>query len=166
MNALYVCSAILAPNLGILNTTSPRASPSTMVSTAVICLLLILSLMWIGAHAILMPKPIPGIPHNTFARYMPWGDLAKLGVYNWTTGEIFSWLSLQCLQLNSPLIQVFFPSFSTNRPTLVLADLAEIEHIATKRIGEIDRADLMHTWCKRAPCMISSGTHTNFAVHI
>lgn len=93
-----------------------------------------------------MPTPIPGIPHNTFARYMIWGDMAKLGIYNWRTGEIFSWLSLQCLQLKSPLIQVFFPSFSTNRPTLVLADLSEIEHIATKRVAEIDRADIMHTW--------------------
>lgn len=117
-----------------------------MSSTVIVCSLLVLSLLWLGAHAVLMPKPIHGIPHNTFARYMPWGDMAKLGIYNWRTGEIFSWLSLQCLQLKSPLIQTFFPSFSTNRPTLILADLSEIEHIATKRLGDIDRADIMHTW--------------------
>ncbi|KAJ4369655.1 hypothetical protein N0V83_005417 [Neocucurbitaria cava] len=48
--------------------------------------------------------------------------------------------------MGSPLIQLFVPSFSTTHPTLVLADLREIEDVVTRRVGEVDRADTMHTW--------------------
>ncbi|CAO2648290.1 Nn.00g075570.m01.CDS01 [Neocucurbitaria sp. VM-36] len=101
---------------------------------------------WILAHALLVPRPISGVPYNTLARYMPWGDLITLGIHNWTTGGVFDWFSLQCLKHRAPLIQLFVPSFSTTHPTLVLADLREIEDIVTRRIGEIDRADTMHIW--------------------
>lgn len=77
---------------------------------------------------------------------MPWGDLITLGIHNWLTGGVFDWLSLQCLKHKSPLIQLFIPSFSTMHTTLVLADLREIEDIVTRRVGEIDRADMMHMW--------------------
>lgn len=102
-------------------------------------------LSWL-LRAILLPKPIPGIPYSRFAYYMPWGHLANLGIYTWSTGEVFSWLSKQCLDHKSAVVQLLIPSFSTTHPTLVLADLPEIEDIVTKRIAEIDRADLMHTW--------------------
>ncbi|KAH7073582.1 cytochrome P450 [Paraphoma chrysanthemicola] len=103
-------------------------------------------LAWLVARALLLPKPIPGIPYSRLSYCMPWGELIGLGIYTWRTGEVFSWLSMQCLKHKSPLVQLFIPSFSTTHPTLVLADLPEIEDIVTKRIGEIDRADLMHTW--------------------
>jgi cytochrome P450 len=103
-------------------------------------------LSWLVTHTLLMPKPIKGIPHNFFARYMPWGDMVPLGTYFFTTGEVFSWLSLQNLHHKSALVQLFLPSFSTTHPTLVVAGLDEIHDIVTKRVGEIDRADLMHTW--------------------
>ncbi|KAH4290899.1 hypothetical protein HBI81_017870 [Parastagonospora nodorum] len=106
----------------------------------------ILIASWIISHACLMPKPIPGIPFNFFAQYLPWGDLITLGLHYFRTGEVFRWLSLQSLHHESSLIQLFLPSFSTVRPTLVLAELNAIEDIVTRRIGEIDRADLMHTW--------------------
>lgn len=107
---------------------------------------IVLAVVWLISHALLMPQPIPGIPYNFLARCMPSGDLLPLGIYNWRTGEVFSWLSLQCAKHRSPLVQLFLPSFSTTLPTLVLADLDEIEDIVTKRVCEIDRADLMHTW--------------------
>lgn len=103
-------------------------------------------IVWNVAHALLVPKPIPGVPYNTLARYMPWGDLITLGIHNWTTGGVFDWFSLQCLKHRSPLIQLFVPSFSTTHPTLVLADLREIEDVVTRRVGEVDRADTMHVW--------------------
>jgi hypothetical protein len=115
------------------------------MSLTVYCLLA-LSISLLGAHAFLIPKPIRGIPYNTFARYVPWGDMVSAGIYNWRTGEVFSWLSTQCLQHKSPIAQILFPAFSTTRPTLILADLPEIERIVTKQINEIDRADMMHTW--------------------
>ncbi|KAF1844867.1 cytochrome P450 [Cucurbitaria berberidis CBS 394.84] len=101
---------------------------------------------WVLAHAHLVPKPISGIPYNTLARYMPWGDLITLGIHNWLTGGVFDWFSLQCLKHRSPLIQVFIPSFSTTHPTVVLAELREIEDIVTRRAVEVDRADTMHIW--------------------
>lgn len=100
---------------------------------------------WIIFDALLIPKPIPGIPYNFFARYLRWGDLITLGLHFFRTGEVFRWLSLQNLHHESSLIQLFLPSFSTVRPTLVLAELNAIEDIVARRIGEIDRAALMHT---------------------
>jgi hypothetical protein len=108
--------------------------------------LLLLLVPWLLSHIVLMPRPIKGIPHNFFARYMPWGDILLLGLYYFYTGEVFSWLSLQNLQHKSAIVQLFLPSFSTTHPTLVIADLEEISKIVTRRLGEIDRADLMHTW--------------------
>jgi hypothetical protein len=108
--------------------------------------LLLLLVPWLLSHIVLMPRPIKGIPHNFFARYMPWGDIILLGLYYFYTGEVFSWLSLQNLQHKSAIVQLFLPSFSTTHPTLVIADLEEISKIVTRRLGEIDRADLMHTW--------------------
>ena len=103
-------------------------------------------IFWILVNALLVPKAIKGIPYNSIAKYTPWGDLASLGVHNWRTGQVFDWLSKQCLIHRSPLVQLFIPSFSITRPTLVLADLDEIHSITTRRITEIDRADVMHTW--------------------
>lgn len=106
----------------------------------------LLAITWAIAHATLIPRPISGIPYNKLSSFAPWGDLADLGIYNWRTGEVFSWLSLQCLKHTSPLVQVFMPPFSMTHPTLVIADISEIEHIVTKRGAEIDRADIMHIW--------------------
>lgn len=72
--------------------------------------------------------------------------MGTLGIYIWCTGEVFRWLSLQCLNHKSPLVQLFVPSWSTTHPILLLADLREIEDITTRRTGEIDRADMMHIW--------------------
>lgn len=106
----------------------------------------LLTIIWFRARTLLIPKPITSIPYNGSARYMPWGDLITLGIHNWLTGGVFDWLSLQCLKHKSPLVQLFLPSFSTTHTTLVLADLREIEDIVTRRVGEIDRADMMHMW--------------------
>ncbi|KAH7348217.1 cytochrome P450, partial [Pyrenochaeta sp. MPI-SDFR-AT-0127] len=105
-----------------------------------------LAILWVWARSHLIPTPISRIPYNGPARFMPWGDLITLGIHNWLTGGVFDWLSLQCLKHKSPLIQLFIPSFSTMHTTLVLADLREIEDIVTRRVGEIDRADMMHMW--------------------
>ncbi|KAL6702872.1 hypothetical protein ACN47E_000834 [Coniothyrium glycines] len=121
-------------------------------------------ILWIIGHHLLMPKPIPGIPHNSLARYMPWGDMGTLGIYIWITGEVFRWFSLQCLHHRSPLVQLFVPSWSTTHPTLLLADLREIEDVVTRRMGEIDRAEMMHMWfgviVPKATVGLKSRNHT------
>jgi hypothetical protein len=101
---------------------------------------------WFIFQALLMPKPVPGIPYNLLVRYMPGGHMVPLGLHFLRTGEIFRWLNMQNLRHKSPLVQIFLPSFSTVRPTLVLSDLGEVDDIVRRRIGEIDRADLMHVW--------------------
>jgi cytochrome P450 len=105
-----------------------------------------LILLWVIARALLIPKAIPGIPYSFISRCMPWGELMDLAFFWLPSGEVFDWFSLQCLKHESPLVQLFFPPFSTTHPTLVLADLREIEDIVTKRQGEIDRADAMQSW--------------------
>ncbi|KAI8943628.1 hypothetical protein NX059_001613 [Plenodomus lindquistii] len=104
------------------------------------------TILWYTINTRLVATPIPGIPYNHISKYLPWGDLLTLGWYKFTTGEVFSYFSLQCLKKKSPMVQLFIPSFSTTRPTLVLADIYEIEDVVTKRMVEIDRADVMHTW--------------------
>lgn len=116
---------------------------------------------WLVSHTLLMPKPLPGIPHNPIARYMPWGDMIPLGIHYFRTGEVFRWLSLQNLHQRSPIVQLFLPSFSTVRPTLVLAELDEIDDIVKRRIGDIDRADLMHTWFGLVAPRATIGLKTN-----
>ncbi|KAF2115954.1 cytochrome P450, partial [Lophiotrema nucula] len=99
---------------------------------------------WIHISRLLIPRPIPGIPYNRLSSLMPWGELVTLGLYNFSTGEVFSWLSLQCLKYQSPVIQLFIPSFSNTHPVVIISDLREVEDIVTKRGNEIDRAPLMH----------------------
>ncbi|KAI0123045.1 cytochrome P450 [Xylariales sp. AK1849] len=93
---------------------------------------------------ILIPFPLPGIPYNRAAAWLPWGDLASLGIHNLRTSEVFDWLSLQCLHHRSAVVQVFMPPFSLTSPVVLVADLQEIEDIVTKRTREIDRASMMH----------------------
>jgi cytochrome P450 len=100
--------------------------------------------IWVCITLRLIPRPIPGIPYNRLSSVSPWGELLVLGIYNFCTGEVFSWLYLQCVLHKSPIVQLFIPSFSNTRPVVVIADLREIEDIVTKRVHEIDRAPLMH----------------------
>lgn len=115
----------------IISTTSALA-----VAACIPLYLLIVSLT--------VPRPIPGVPHKRAWRWAPGGHLASLGFYWFFSGESFSWFSRECLDLRSPVAQVFLPSFSWTRPTLILDDLAEIEDVAMRRLGEMDRASLIH----------------------
>lgn len=126
--------------------TSHETIPKRMANALLLVWAVGVCICWVLINALLVPKAIVGIPYNKIAKYTPWGDLASLGVHNWRTGQVFDWLSKQCLTHQSPLVQLFIPSFSITRPTLVLADLNEIHSITTRRITEIDRADVMHTW--------------------
>ncbi|KXH41786.1 cytochrome P450 monooxygenase [Colletotrichum nymphaeae SA-01] len=91
-----------------------------------------------------VPPPIPGIPYKRRWRWMPAGHLAPLGTYWLLSGEAFSWFSRESLDLKSPIVQIFLPTFSLRRPTVILADLPEIEEIAMRKLGEMDRASLIH----------------------
>ncbi|KAH7400894.1 cytochrome P450 [Phaeosphaeria sp. MPI-PUGE-AT-0046c] len=102
--------------------------------------------LYLVLRSLFLPKPIPSIPYSSLSRLTPLGDLAPLGIYNLRTGRVFAWLSLQCLLHKSSIVQLFLPSFSTTHPTLVIADLDVIEEIVTKRMHEIDRAELMRSW--------------------
>ncbi|KAF6812272.1 cytochrome P450 monooxygenase [Colletotrichum sojae] len=101
-------------------------------------------LLYLILVSLTVPRPIPGVPHKRGWRWAPGGHLASLGFYWFFSGESFSWFSRECLDLRSPVAQVFLPSFSWTRPTLILADLAEIEDVAMRRLGEMDRASLIH----------------------
>jgi cytochrome P450 len=110
--------------------------------TALGVLVLVLA-TWVCITLRLIPRPIPGIPYSRLSFISPWGELLILGIHNFCTGEVFSWLYLQCIFHKSPIVQLFIPSFSNTQPVVVIADLREIEDIVTKRVHEIDRAPLM-----------------------
>ncbi|KAH8663992.1 cytochrome P450 [Xylariales sp. PMI_506] len=115
-----------------------------MISTTAAAVFIALLLLSQLVRRLLVPCPLPGIPYNRLAAWAPWGDLAAIGVHNLRSGEVFDWLSLQCLRHRSAVVQVLVPSFSLTSPVVLVADLPEIEDIATRRLREIDRASLMH----------------------
>ncbi|KAF2128875.1 cytochrome P450 [Dothidotthia symphoricarpi CBS 119687] len=117
-----------------------------MSSILVIYVLAFVVISYCYVHSILVPRPFPNIPYNKISRFLPVGDLILLGLYNLSTGEVFSWFSLQCVKHKSPMTQIFMPSISTTHPVIIMADVREIEDVATKRVQEIDRADIMHAW--------------------
>ncbi|KAK1635038.1 cytochrome P450 [Colletotrichum phormii] len=121
----------LAPDINIQKTTL-----ALVVGVSLTFYLLIIHLT--------VPPPIPGIPYKQRWRWMPAGHLAPLGTYWLLSGEAFSWFSRESLDLKSPIVQIFLPTFSLTRPTVILADLPEIERIAMRKLDEMDRASLIH----------------------
>src|SRR4051794_10017519 len=104
--------------------------------------LALLTLLWV-LNRILVPKPLPGIPYNRWTRWLPFGDLVTLGVHFLTRGSVFDWLSNQCLNHKSPVVQIMVPSFSMTTPVLLVADLHEVKDLIVKRVNDIDRATMM-----------------------
>jgi len=121
--------------------------------------LVLLTLGWLS-NRLLVSKPLPNIPYNRYAVWMPWGDLASLGIHSLFTGSTFDWLSRQCIKRKSPIVQILIPSFSTTKPAVLIADLPEIKNIIVNRVREIDRASLIHYWFEVAVPLATTGQKT------
>jgi len=121
--------------------------PMTEVEAIVFTLVIFIAL-WISFHSALIPRPIRGVPYDRLSYIQPWGHLGSLGLHSGLGfgGKVFDWFPLQCVALESPLVQTFIPSISRIHPVLILSDLREIEDLVKRRTSQIDRADIMHTW--------------------
>lgn len=88
----------------------------------------------------LLPRPLPGIPYNAGAVKSLWGDQPALARYLSTGGEFSSWLGEQCLQMGSPVCQVFVQPFKL--PWILVADFHEAQDILMRRT-EFDKPQFL-----------------------
>lgn len=99
----------------------------------------VLLLIYIIHQLFLLPKPLPEIPYRKDATKTIFGDMLRMISHISQTGEMFDWLGQQCIELESPLVQVFARPLS--RPWLVLCDFRETQDILLRRSKEFDRSD-------------------------
>ena len=90
------------------------------------------------AYRAALPRPIPGIAYHKSAANSPFGDIPRLLRYLTTHKTITEWFPLQCVELNSPIVQVFIRPFG--RPMVFLADWRESQDILKHR-KEFDRSN-------------------------
>ncbi len=111
------------------------------VSPVLTIVLLSVPLLLYRIYLSLLPKPIPGMPHNPEAVRSILGDAPSMLRETRETGETVAWMRKQSEKLNAPLCQVFMQPFSY--PFLILADWREAQDVLTKR-KEFDRS----SWTK------------------
>jgi hypothetical protein len=70
-----------------------------------------------------MPKPLPGIPYNRISASRLLGDLPDLLSYANKTKETVSFFASHCVELNSPIAQIFIRPFS--KPWVIITDSRE-----------------------------------------
>ncbi|KAF2435902.1 cytochrome P450 [Tothia fuscella] len=98
-----------------------------------ILLLLFLFYKWI------LPKPIPGIPHNRGATRHILGDIPDLTSRVRSTKHFWSWFSLQNKNLNSAIVQVWPRPF--RKPWVIVTDFREAQDVLLRRTTEFDRSN-------------------------
>ena len=69
------------------------------------------------------PRLIPGIPSAYTSQQRIFGDIGDLTKYQAERGEFFSFLLKRCIELNTPICQVYLRAF--RRPWVVVADSQE-----------------------------------------
>lgn len=94
-----------------------------------------------GFYNWLLPKPIPGIPHNPEAARRLLGDIPSMSAEMSRSGDLNQWLLQQTRKLKAPLIQVFIRPLG--KPFLVLSDYQEAQDILLHRAREFDRTDFV-----------------------
>lgn len=110
-------------------------STNTLITVAIAIALLAL------LYYLALPKPIPGIPHNASSARSVLGDIPSMLAWKKQTRENFSWMTLQCQKLNSPVVQIFPQPFSL--PWVIVADARECQDVLFRRAKEFDRAKMI-----------------------
>lgn len=114
-----------------------RVSSDTLAFTAIPLLVLVFAVLLLRRWA--LPKFLPGIPHHPDASRRILGDLPRLISHTKNSGgQVMDWMSLQCIELDSCLVQLALKPLG--RPIVVLSDHATIEDILIRRTREFDRA--------------------------
>jgi cytochrome P450 len=114
----------------------------------------------------ILPRPLPGIPYNKDAANSILGDMTMLIKHARETGEIWSWISLQTVKLNSPIVQVFTRPFS--KPWVIVTDFRESQDILMRRTKEFDRSvhfENIFSGVTPDHHIIMKSTHPEFKTH-
>lgn len=122
------------------NIMSPLLSFSGSALSLSSCVLFgsVAAVLYLSYRAIL-PRPIPGIPYNKNAVKSVLGDMPSMARHHGTTQEVFTWMTQQCVDLNSPVIQLFLHPFG--RPVVFIVDFRESMDILLRRTKEFDRSN-------------------------
>ena len=102
-------------------------------------LALAITVLFYLAYRAALPRPIPGIPHHKSAANSLFGDIPGMLRYAASTKELVPWMCNQCVQLNSPIVQLFIRPFG--RPMVFITDWRESQDILMRR-KEFDRSKL------------------------
>lgn len=89
------------------------------------------------AYRAALPKPIQGIAHHKSAANSLFGDIPSMFRHFASTKEVLTWFTDQCVQLNSPIVQLFVRPFG--RPMVFITDWRESQDILMRR-KEFDRS--------------------------
>lgn len=120
------------PRTSLLTMALIFLSSSTLLAFGVIFVALIL------VYRAALPKPIRGIPYNHASARSILGDIPSMIKWKNETRETFSWITLQCKKLNSPIVQIFAKPFS--KPWVIITDARECQDVLVRRSKEFDRA--------------------------
>ncbi len=90
----------------------------------------------------LLPKPIPGIPHNRASARNPLGDIPGFVLASARTREPITWLLSQARATGSPISQIFLAPFG-GRPFVTITDFRETQDILLRRGREFDRSSIL-----------------------
>ncbi len=108
---------------------------------ALLTLLLVAMSVLSVLYWLALPRALPGIPYHKKSCRNILGDLPKLLDYVKKTSDPFEWFSLQCVELASPIVQVWIKPLGA--AVVVLSDFREAEDILLRRTKEFDRAPFM-----------------------
>jgi hypothetical protein len=88
-----------------------------------------------------LPRPIPGIPYHKASARSILGDIPAMVKHTQEAAQVFDWMAAQCVNLNSPIVQLFVRPLG--RPFVILADFREGQDILMRRMKEFDRSVFM-----------------------
>jgi hypothetical protein len=71
-----------------------------------------------------MPTPLPGIPYKTTSASRLLGDLPDMLNYTAITRKTVSFFASHCVELNSPITQIFIRPFFS-KPWVIITDSHE-----------------------------------------
>lgn len=86
-----------------------------------------------------LPRPILGIPYHKASARSILGDIPAMLKHTQETSQVFDWMVGQCVDLNSPVVQIF--ARPLGRPFVILADFRESQDILMRRMKEFDRSN-------------------------
>lgn len=110
-------------------------SPATLLAVSFLLLSCYLLYLWA------LPKPIPGIPYNKEATKHLLGDIPQMVKHVTDTKEVFTWLAMQNVKLDSPIVQLFCRPFQ--KPWVVVTDFRESQDMMARRTKEFDRSPVV-----------------------